>query len=197
MADAKSLQKSSNRYALSLLVAAVREGRGASFPILCVELDSILDSITLPTLMRTLPILSATDKGWPAKVVATAFNPHKGELPEFRLVVRAHPFFGQWFETGPRKESWEGILFGVTAEGRITHHAVGPQGQIPERTVLEYQIQDMQIQIGDTPFIAWSVQNRLGPEDSYYTRVEGFPTKIIVGGHPGIDQAEVFVIELQ
>jgi hypothetical protein len=41
------------------------------------------------------------------------------------------------------------------------------------------------------------VQNTLVPEDSYYVKVEGFPARLVIGGHPGTDQAEVFVIELK
>lgn len=194
--DDTSLQKSSNRYALSLITAAVQEERGERFPILSLGLETALNSATMPTFLRSVPCLHATDQGWPAKVVAAAFTPPKGAFFDFRFGVRAHPLFGQWFEVGPRTEQWRGAMFGVTGDGTITHHAVGPKTQVPERTILEYQIQGMQVQIGTTTFTAWSVQNILGPEDSYYVRVEGSPQKIIVGGHAGEDQAEVFILEL-
>jgi hypothetical protein len=195
--DAKSLQTPSNRYALSLLAAAVREGRGAGLPMICLGLDFTPDAATMPTLMRTCHYLSATEASWPAKVVAAAFSPKKADRLEMRLSVQAHPLLGQWFETGPREETWAGVMFGVADGGTITHHAVGPRGKLPERSILEYQLQGIQAQVGEAVYTAWSVQNRLGPEDSYYVKVEGFPARLVIGGHPGTDQAEVFVFELK
>jgi hypothetical protein len=195
--DVKSFAMPSNRYALSLLTATVREGRGEGFPILGLGLDAVPGLESLPTLMRSLQYFSATDQGWPAKLVAAAFRPTSVQQPDFRLGVWANPLFGQWFEVGPRGETWAGVMFGVTAEGTITHHAVGPKGQVPERAVLEYPVEGMQAQVRDTAFTAWSVQNALGPDDSYYVKVEGFPAMVVFGGHPGTDQAEVVVIELK
>jgi hypothetical protein len=195
--DQHSLSAPSNRYALSLLTAAVREGRGTAFPIICLGLDFVPDPATLPTLMHACQCLAATEQGWPAKVVAAAFSPRKAAQLEMRLGVHADPMFGQWFEVGPQAEPWAGVMFGVAEGGTIMYHAVGPRGRLPERAVLEYQLQGIQAQVGETLYTAWSVQNRLGSEDSYYVRVEGFPARIVVGGHPGTDQAEVFVLVLK
>jgi hypothetical protein len=195
--DQQNLSAPSNRYALSLLTASVCESRGTVFPIICLGLDFVPDPATLPTLMHTCQCLAATEQGWPAKVVAAAFSPRKAAQLEMRLGVHAAPMFGQWFEVGPRTEHWAGVMFGVATGGTITHHAVGPRGQLPERAILEYQLQGLQAQVGETLYTAWSVQNRLSPEDSYYVRVEGFPSRIVVGGHPGTDQAEVFVMALK
>lgn len=195
--DAKSFTTPSHRYALSLLTATVREGRGDGFPIMCLGLDVLPNMEHMPTLMRPLQCLIVTDQSWPAKLVAAAFHPAKAKWADVRLSVWANPLFGQWFEIGSREEHWAGAMFGVTAEGTITHHAVGPKGQVPERTILEYPVEGMQAQVRETTFTAWSVQNALGPDDSYYVKVEGFPAMVIVGGHPGTDQAEVTVIELK
>lgn len=195
--DDKSLDTPSNRYALSLLTAMLHDGRGEAFPILCLGLAGLPEAASMPTLMQTLSYMTATEASWPAKVVAAAFSPPKVNLIDCRLGIHANPLFGQWFEMGPRDENWNGVMFGVAENGSITHHAVGPKGQIPERTVLEYQIQGMQAQIGDTVYTAWSVQNTLGPEDSYYVKVDGAPARVILGGHPGTDQAEVVVLDLK
>lgn len=192
-----SLTAPDNRYALSLLTASVRAGRGATFPILYLGLDVAPDPATMPTLMHTCQCLTATAPGWPARVVAAAFSPRPVAQPEMRFSVHANPLIGQWFEVGPSLEDWHGVMFGVADGGTITHHTVGPQGQLPERAVLEYQLQGIQAQVGDTLYTAWSVQNTLRPEDSYYVRVEGYPSRIMLGGHPGTDQAEVFVLALK
>ena len=195
--DANSLATPSNRYALSLLAATVHAGRGEGFPILILGLDQAPDPSTLPTLLRTCPCLSAAEPSWPAKVVSVAFSPPQVGRFDCRLGIHVNPAFGQWFEAGPWEEEWAGVMFGVAEGGTITYHAVGPKGRLPERTVLEYQMQGIQAQVGETEYTAWSVQNRLGPEDSYYVKVDGFPSRIILGGHPGTDQAEVMVIELK
>lgn len=196
-ADAKSLATPSNRYALSLLAATIREGRGEAFPIICLGLEGAPDPATLPTLTRTFQCLTATEQNWPARVVSLAFSPQAVGQLDCRFGIRAEPLLGQWFEVGPRDEDWAGVMFGVTEEGTITHQAVGPKGQLPERTVLEYPIEGMQAQVGDSTFTAWSVQNRVSPEDSYYVKVDGYPARLIIGGHPGTDQAEVVVIDLK
>ncbi|MDI6793298.1 MAG: hypothetical protein QME81_10590 [bacterium] len=211
----ENFESPSNRYGLSLVTFMVREGRGpsrpggASFPIICLGLNFIPVPESMPTTMQSVEFISTTDQSWPAKVVAAAFGSKKVKLPEYRLNIHADPHFGQWFEIGPpgrlgppgrpgpREENWMGIMFGVSEEAVITHQGVGPRGQIPSRTVLEYPIQDMKAQVGETEFTAWAVQNKLGPEDSYYVKVDGFPARIIFGGHPGDDQAEVFVITLK
>src|SRR5262249_10123345 len=151
---------------------------------------------TMPTLMHTCQYLATTEQGWPAKVVAAAFSPRQAAQLEMRLGVHADPMFGQWFEVGSQAGPWAGVVFGVAEGGAITHHAVRQRGRWPERAVLEYQLQGIQAQVGETLYTAWSVQNRLSPADSYYVRVEGFPARIVVGGHPGTDQAEVFVLAL-
>jgi hypothetical protein len=105
--------------------------------------------------------------------------------------VIAHPLLGQWFEVGPREDTWEGVMLGTTEEGRITHHAVGERGQLPEKSVLEYPTQGIQAQLGDDQYTAWSVRNRIAPDQSYYVKIEGFPRALIIGAHPGTDEAEV------
>lgn len=87
-------------------------------------------------------------------------------------------------------------MFGVSGEGEIAHHLVGPKGQLPEKSVLEYATQGIKAEVGGVEYTAWSVQNKIGPNDSYYVKVEGHPSKLMFGGHPGTDQAEVTIIDL-
>jgi len=191
------LMKSSNRYALSLLTAIVRASRGEAFPIVYLGLDFAARPHTMPTLMRPCPFVTATEQSWPAKIVAAAFTPPKVRALDFHLGLHVDPLFGQWFEIGPHQESWAGVMFGVAEGGTITHHAVGTRAKLPTRSVLEYQLRGLQAQVGKIVYTAWSVHNRLSSEDSYFVRVEGFPSSIIVGGHPATDQEEVFVLTLQ
>ncbi|MBI3597283.1 MAG: hypothetical protein HY203_09045 [Nitrospirae bacterium] len=190
------LEAPRNRYALSLVTVMLREGRGPGFPILCLGLDHAPSAATMPMLTRDFYFLSAADPSWPAKVPATFLKKAKTEPWDFRINATGHPFIGQWFEVGPREGEWQGVMFGVSGEGKISHHLVGPKGQLPEKSVLEYPTQDIKAEVRGIEYTAWSVQNRLNPESSYYVKVEGYPSSVMFGGHPGTDQAEVTIIEL-
>jgi hypothetical protein len=186
-----------NRYGLSLVTALVGDARQTPLPGVCVGLDFQPDAASMPMLIRHFQCLNGSEPAWPAKVVAVAFGiVAEPCCAEFRFNVIAHPMLGQWFEVGPRAGEWQGVMFGVDGEGTITHHAVGPRGQLPEKAVLEYPTQGIKATLGETEFTAWSVQNTLGAEDSYYIKVEGFPNAVIIGSHPSGDDAEVIHLEL-
>jgi hypothetical protein len=185
-----------HRYGLSLVTAMARDRRGGGFPIVSLGLDGTVSDETLPTLMRGMRFLSAAEPNWAAKIAAGFLKRTEGAASDFRLTATGHPFIGQWFEVGPREGEWQGAMFGVSGEGKISHHLVGPKGQLPERSVLEYATQGIQAEVGGVAYTAWSVQNRIGPNDSYYIKVEGHPSKLLFGGHPGTDQAEVSVVQL-
>lgn len=188
-------QLSNIRYGMSLVAAIAKEARAFHLPSVFLGLDFQPQTQDFPTLLQDCSLLSGQDTAWPAKTVAKAFS-HQAHPPAYRLNLRAHPQLGQWFEVGPRADIWQGVMFGVASPATITHHGVGKKGQVPERTVVEYALENMTAQIGDTDFNAWSVQNQISSEDSYYLRVEGYPQKIIFGNHPGTDQEEVYVIQL-
>jgi hypothetical protein len=190
------LISTSNRYALSLVAAIVREGRGAGFSIFCLVLDDAIDPAAMPLLTRDFSFLSAASPDWPAKITAAFLKKTKIEPHSFRFNAVGHPIIGHWFEVGPREGEWQGVMFGVSAEGKITHHMVGPKGQLPEKSILEYPIIGIKAEVGGVEYTASSVQNRISSNDSYYVKIEGFPSRILFGGHPGTDQAEVTVIEL-
>jgi hypothetical protein len=185
-----------HRYGLSLVTAMARDRRGSGFPIVCLALDKVPEVETMPTLMKGLRFLPTADSGWSAKIAASFLKKGDGAGWDFRLSATGHPFIGQWFEVGPREGEWQGVMFGVSGEGKIAHHLVGPKGQLPDRSVLEYATQGIQAEVGGVAYTAWSVRNKIGPNDSYYVKVEGHPAKLMFGGHPGTDQAEVTTINL-
>jgi hypothetical protein len=112
--------------------------------------------------------------------------------------VTAHQYFGQWFEIGPRSGEWQGAMLGVAGEGAaLQEHAVGPRGDIPEKTTLNYATSGIKAEVRGIEFDACSVQNPIGEEDSYWIQVRGQPTHVIVGSsHPGSDDQDVWVIDL-
>ncbi len=184
-------------YGLSLVAAMARDGRGTGFPIVCLSLDTAPEAETMPTLLRGLRFLPAADSGWAAKIAASFLRKTEGAAWDFRLSATGHPYIGQWFEVGPREGEWQGVMFGVSGEGKIAHHLVGPKGQLPEKSVLEYATQGIQAEVSGVEYTACSVQNKIGPNDSYYIKVEGHPSKLMFGSHPGTDQAEVTIVELK
>jgi hypothetical protein len=186
-----------NRYGLSMVAAMVGDARETPLPGICVGLDFQPEAESMPMLLGQFQCLNGSEPAWSAKVVAAAFGKTGGpSSEEFRFNVIAHPMLGQWFEVGPRASEWQGVMFGVDGEGTITHHAVGPRGQLPEKSVLEYPSQGIKAALGEREFTAWSVQNALGPEDSYYIKVDGFPNALIIGTHPSSDDAEVIHLKL-
>ncbi|MEJ2693379.1 MAG: hypothetical protein P8166_10060 [Candidatus Thiodiazotropha sp.] len=193
----EDFESEQNRYGLSLVSAMVAEERATPWKGICLGIDFMPEQAGLPTLLRPFQCLSGLDSGWPSKVVAAAFMTEATVVSEdFRFNVIAHPMLGQWFEVGPLDESWAGVMLGVAGDSSITHHAIGTRGQLPEKSVLEYPIQGIQAKLGDDEYTAWSVQNSVGTNQSYYVKVEGFPRSLIIGAHPGTDMAEVVCLEL-
>ena len=190
--EAADFQAPATRYALSMIAAMVREAEGTP-AIACFALDGGLESDALPSLLRQALLLDGNDFGWAAKLLnaraATAAD-------DFRLTVIAQRLIGQWIEVGPRAGAWQGAMVGIGEGGKITHHAVGVRGQLPERAVLEYPLEGLEAELGGTKVNAWAVQNALGPEESYFVRIEGQPARIILGQHPESDTPEVRVLDL-
>lgn len=189
-------QSPRNRYGLSLVTAMVRDRRGNGLPIFCFGLDQAPKPESLPSLMRDLKLISTGDPSWAAKVGTAFLKKPQETTSDFRISAVGHPFIGQWFEVGPREGEWQGVMFGVSGEGKIIHHMVGPRGQLPDKSVLEYATEGIRAEVRGLEFTAWSVQNKLGPDDSYFVKVEGRPATLLFGGHPGTDQAEVTVLNL-
>ena len=87
-------------------------------------------------------------------------------------------------------------MIGTSEGGTITHHAVGARGQLPEHATIEYPLQGLEAELGGEKYVAWAVQNRIGPAESYFARIEGQPAKLILGQHPESDQADAHVLDL-
>jgi hypothetical protein len=194
------LEAPRTRYGLSLAAATIRAQRESPLPGFVLGLDFTPDAAGLPPLLAAARCLSATDAGWAAKVVAGAYTKGAAPAEEWRLNVIAHALIGQWFEVGPASGAWEGAMLGVSGgiggEVKIVQHAVGPKGELPEQTTVEYAMRGIQAEVGGTEFTAWAVQNRIGPEDSYYVKVEGHPERILFGAAPAGDAPEVVVLAL-
>jgi hypothetical protein len=199
LADSDAAATPSVRYALSLMAAALREARGYGFPI--VVLWNNAATPDLPPALFPATMLLEQEVSWPAKIVAKASMPAKNTAPEYRFSVAGDERLGQWFELGPRANpgasAWHGVVFGVAGEGaEINFQAVGPQGGLPEKTVLEFAQEGMKLQAGGLEFTAWAVRNEVGAADSYYARVAGSPQAVLFLPYSEDGEAEATVLRL-
>jgi hypothetical protein len=197
MALAEELKQPDIRYGLSLLTLTVQAQRGLHFTVLVLQTgkDPIVAE-TLPTPLKGAEVLAIGDTSLGAKLVAKAHTTGRELWPDYYLDVYGNEQIGQWFEIGPRRDSWQGAMFGVCG-GTIEFQAVGPRGKLPSRSVLGFPLQGLQLNLGETVYTAWAVQNDIGPEDSYFVKVDGFPESIVWGPYTEGEAADLFRMTLK
>lgn len=197
--SAEELLAPDNLYGLSLLTIAVQAQRGRNFPIMILQTQGqLLEPDQLSTPLKGANVVMASDTGLGAKIVAKV---HTAPAPnpiaaEYHLDMYANEHIGQWFEIVPASSSWPGVMFGVS-DGGIAFHAVGPKGQLPRKTVLNFPMQGLKLQLGEKDYLAWATQNELDPETSYFVKVDGNPESIIFGPYSTDEAADVFVVKLK
>ncbi len=197
LASSTDLQSPSIRYGLSMLALTVQAAKGIDFPIIILQNagETILPE-TLPTPLAGCDIFDLNNPAYGAKIVARAHKTVQGTLPPYRLDVYGIAQIGQWFEIGPREGKWSGALFGSSDAGPCLH-TVGRSGQLPEKSVLNYQQRGLEIELQGRKFTAWAVQNELDAESSYYVKVDGRPDSILFSPYSSGEEAEVFVVKLK
>ncbi len=194
----EELEKPTVRYGLSALAITVQAKRGGSFPVVLLHpRGKAVDAQALPVPLRSAETMAADDPGLGPKLVAKAHAPAKAAPPrEYRLDVYGNPHIGQWFEVGPNDAAWKGAMFGVSG-AEIAFHGVGASGMLPSRSTLEYSVRGMKIEIGGKEYVAWAVQNEIGPKSSYFVKVTGEPDSILFGPYASEDNAEVYILTLK
>jgi hypothetical protein len=186
-----------NLYGLSLLAITVQAQRGPQFPIMILQTQgALISSEQLSTPLRGADVLLASGTGIGAKLVAKVHASSKPISTEYHLDIYGNEQIGQWFEVRPAQSSWPGVMFGV-AGAEITFHAVGPSGSLPSKTVLNYPMKGLKLEMGDREYLAWAAQNELNPETSYFVKVEGYPESIVFGPYSTEEAAEMFVLGLK
>jgi len=197
LCTAKSLAQDSFRYGLAMLALAVQAERGANFPIVILQIgDEKIAPGSLPTPLAKAKLLPLAGDTYGAKLLAIVHTPVQATQPEYRIDVYGIPNVGQWFEIGPANNNWKGAIFAVS-DGKIKLHAVGPARQLPEKSILNYPQQGLEIEVGENKFTAWAVQNELTPESSYYLKVEETPEKIMFCPYSSEEETEAFIISLR
>lgn len=186
------------RLGLSLARLLVNAKSPRAVPLVLAGLDAPPVLADLPTPLRDAQALGPPLTAWGPRLVALAHAPARGDAgaDDSRLSVIAHPALGVWFEVGPREPAqWQGSIFGVEG-GEISHQGVGSVGMLPDRCILEYPSQGIQVDAGGRMFNCWAVQNGLDGTQSHFIRVTGKPTRILFGELPGADAAELAILQL-
>ena len=180
-----------------MLGLTLQAHRGLNFPIFILQVDDTpFDSDSLPGVLSTADIYQVSSSAYGVKLVASLHKTIAAVYPPYRLDVYGIPQIGQWFEVGPRDSSWKGVIFGCD-EPLITFHAVGPAGQLPEKTTLNYAQKGLKIALGDTEYDGWAVQNELDSETSYFVKVDGNPESIMFCPFTEDEETEAFTIALR
>lgn len=193
--NAESLNREKTRYGLSMLSLALTGRKQGLLPAILVLPREEVKDLALPTALASAEVLDSQSKIGP-KLAAKANMPQTRMDMEYRIGVHPLPGLGQWFEIGPaRGQQWSGAMFGLD-EGEITAHGVGPAGQIPEKTVLEYQMRGITLESEGKQFSAWAVKNSLAETDSYYLQVTGMPKKLLFGSFSEESGTELFGMSL-
>lgn len=198
LADDQSLATASVRYALSLMAYAMLRDQAGNMPIIILAERSESRDL-LPPILRQAQFIVTGQAGWEARFVAATIKMSRYVLP-YRIDAYGDEHIGQWFEIGPIGQTWSGLAFGVAGEGAaIDFQGVGPAGQLPEKSLLLFPMQGIKISVGDSEFIAWSVNNSLDSDQSYFVRVRGLPDKFLLlpdFEHEATTDAEAFIVPL-
>lgn len=197
LASDEDLSKPTLRYGLSLLAIAVQAQRGLDFPILLLQTgEEPVSPKKLTTPLKGVDILTISDPGLGAKLVAKIHKPAGEISSDYHLDIYGTAQIGQWFEIGPETAFWPGAMFGVTG-AEIIFHAVGSKGKLPDQSVLNYPMKGLKLKLGEKEYDAWAVQNELDAQTSYFIKVEGFPESIVFGPYSTEEAADVYVVKLK
>ncbi|UCE56506.1 MAG: hypothetical protein JSV31_13990 [Desulfobacterales bacterium] len=184
-------------YGLSLLAITAQAQRGLHFPIIILQTEGeLISSEQLSTPLKGAEMMSVSDAGLGAKLVAKVHKPPKSVSSEYHMDIYGNEQIGQWFEVRPENSNWPGVMFGV-AGAEIAFHAVGPSGSLPAKTVLNYPMEGLKLEMGGKEYTAWAARNELNADTSYFVKVEGSPESIIFGPYSAEEAAEVFVVRLK
>ncbi len=183
------------RYGLTLLVLTMQKER-PDLSMLWVDTGDEVTAEKLPTILAGIPIVQADSSLLGAKLAAGANMKARPPEQEYRLSVHANPGFGVWFEVGPAgDESWAGAMLAVNG-GEVKAHGAGPANVLPEKCVLEYPMEGLKLNMGETEYIGWAVSNRLDKESSYFVKVDEVPEGFLFGPLAEDEAGEVYVVRI-
>lgn len=183
---------------LSLLALAVRTQKAGQIPMMIMTDAPAALTEKLPVPLAGAGVFAADNPALGAKITAKANLPVKPLASEYRLHVYTPPQVGLWLEAGPADGAWDGAIFGAGGSGAaIEAMGIGPAGQIPQTSTLEYPVRDMSLALGDREFTAWAARNTVSAAESVYVRVKGPPDALLFGPFdPEADALDVYKLSL-
>jgi|GEM_PF-1965211 hypothetical protein len=190
----KTIFKETVMFGLSASAIAVKAYKGDNFPVMIVSEDDIVDN-DLPLPLKNAVVISATNSSFQAKAAAKANLPFKKTTKEYRINLIPIIGSGLWAEAGPCENSWDGILAGVSDSGSVDALGIGEKSVIPEKTVLEYPVRNMKIELNSKEFTAWGSKNIINKDQSAFFRIKGHPSSLIFGSFDENNPA-VYIIDL-
>lgn len=159
------------------------------------EADNVPEANTQFSILGDWEVVSGGH--WAAKVVARFHAPRQPKWP-VKLGLIAREKLGVWLTVSPlANQTAQGCLVGVSGnESDISFHAVGPAGGLPVTSINEFELKGIEFEASGQPFKAWALQNAIGPDQSYYVRLEGEPSVIAVGQLPNgqIDDVDLIAV---
>jgi hypothetical protein len=197
LASRQELLQPDVRYGLSMLALSMAARKTGEYSIVLLQTQGeLLTADELPTPIQRAVVLSAADPGTPAKLVAKV-HARAPRLPSaYYLDMVGSEQVGQWIEVRPARDSWPGVIFGVD-DGEIVFQAVGPSGKLPQKSVLNYAMQGIKLELGGAEFTAWATRNQVSPDASYYVKISGTPKTLLFGPYAEDSQADLYIIRLQ
>ena len=197
LAGREELMQGDLRYGLSMLALTVqaRKKAGLAMVILQTEGDP-LTAEDLPSPLQRSIVLPAADPGTPAKLVAKVHARAPSLPAAYEVAMVGNEQIGQWLEVHPTEGSWPGVIFGVD-DGEIVFQAAGPAGQLPQKSVLNYAMQGLKLELGGSAFTAWATQNEVSRETSYFVKISGTPKTLLFGPYAENSETELYVVHLQ
>ncbi|MDY6903507.1 MAG: hypothetical protein SWH61_02370 [Thermodesulfobacteriota bacterium] len=181
---------------LSLTALTVLAQKGGQIPVMVLADDPDAVTALLPAPLAMAQVFAPDNPALGAKMTAKANLPLKTVASDYRLNIYALPRVGLWLEAGPAAGDWNGIIVGAAGAG-IDALGVGPAGDIPQHSTLEYPLRDMKLSLGDREFTAWAVRNNLTQNDAVYVKIKGNPEALIFGPFdPDAEALDVYTLPL-
>lgn len=191
----EDLLKESILKGLSLTALAVQYIKGEKFPIIIVS-DIDMEKESLPFAFQNAIILPFESGSIGVKAAAKVNISPKPSKRDFRLNIIPIQGSGIWIEVGPKKQGWKGILAGVLKPEKVDALGVGEKEKIPDKSVLEYPVRGMEIEINQREFYAWGAKNIITETDSAFFRIGKNSSSIIFGDFNDGEDQSVYIIDL-
>lgn len=141
---------------------------------------------------------SVGTENWIARAVARLHAPRRPKWPA-DLGLFAQEKLGVWLSVKPEPgQIIHGCMVGVSEnQSDISFHAVGSAGQLPERSVNEYEMKGISFESAGHSFKAWALKNTLSANDAYFVRLEGEPDLLALATLPNGEIGDVDLINLR